>query len=225
MVRGRRGETDKNDGKELKEVFDSIAGDFSETRSSPWSEVSDFIGGLEGGDLALDLGCGNGRHLELLAPKFERAVGVDFSRSMLVEAVKRVSSKPNAELVQGDLTCLPFRDSIADSAVYIAALHHLPTRERRLGSLEDLNRVLKKGGRALISVWAIEHTYFDGERDVIRRNGYDIYVPWGSGDEEYERYYHIFNRDNLVSLLEESPLEVEGVELSSGNYYARVMRG
>ncbi|MDY7081057.1 MAG: SAM-dependent methyltransferase, partial [Halobacteria archaeon] len=63
--------------------------------------------------------------------------------------------------------------------------------------------------------------------DEIRANEHDVYIPWKSGgggaNEEYDRYYHIYDCDGFESLLSESSLEVENVELSHGNYYAYVI--
>ena len=38
----------------------------------------------------------------------------------------------------------------------IAVLHHISTLERRLAMLAELARVLRCGGRALVTVWASE---------------------------------------------------------------------
>jgi ubiquinone/menaquinone biosynthesis C-methylase UbiE len=196
----------------LRETFDTIADSFDETRREPWEDVRDFVEEREGA-VALDLGCGNGRHLDLLRERFDTVVGMDFSLSML-----RLC---DGAAVRGDLTRLPFADSCADCALCIAALHHLPSREQRLTALDEIARVLRDSGDALVSVWAIEHPKFDTERDEIRASGGDVYVPWKRGDEERDRYYHIHERDEFEALVAESPLEGNVWE-SNGNYYARL---
>jgi len=206
---------DKSDEKHrLRETFDSIASSFDETRQEPWEDVREFVEGQEGG-LALDLGCGNGRHLGLLRERFTVAVGLDFSLSMLELC--------SGATVRGDLTCLPFGDSCADAVLCIAAVHHLPSREERLEALEEMARVLRPEGEALVSVWAIEHPKFDGERDEIRASDGDVYVPWKRGDEERDRYYHIHERDEFEALVANSVLKGDVWE-SDGNYYAHLRR-
>jgi len=199
----------------LRETFDAIASSFDETRDEPWDDVREFVEGREGA-VALDLGCGNGRHLDLLRERFNTAVGMDFSLSMLQLC--------DGAVVRGDLTRLPFADSCANCVLCVAALHHLPSHEERLDALEEIARVLRDDGDALVSVWAIEHPKFDGERDEIRASGGDIHVPWKRGDEERERYYHIYERDEFESLVADSSLEGSVWE-SDGNYYARLRRG
>lgn len=205
--------TDTDNEKErLRETFDAIASSFDETRAEPWEDVAEFIEG-RGGTTALDLGCGNGRHLAPLRERFDEAVGLDFSRSMLELC--------DAPVVRGDLSALPFADSSADCVLCVAALHHLPSRDGRLSALDEIARVLRDDAEALVSVWAIEHPKFDGVRDEIRAAGGDFYVPWKRGDEERDRYYHIYDRDGFESLVTDSALDGTVWE-SDGNYYARL---
>ena len=206
-MKGNEGEKHR-----LRETFDAIADSFDETRREPWDDVRDFVEEREG-TVALDLGCGNGRHLDLLRDRFDTVVGMDFSLSML-----RLC---DGAVVRGDLTRLPFADLCADCVLCIAALHHLPSHEGRLNALDEIARVLRPEGDALVSVWAIEHPKFDGERDEIRASGGDVYVPWKRGDEERDRYYHIHERDEFEALVAESSLEGDVWE-SDGNYYARL---
>ncbi len=199
----------------LRETFDAIASSFDETRKEPWDDVRDFVEEREGG-LAFDLGCGNGRHLELLCESFGTAVGMDFSRSMLELC--------SGEVVRGELARLPFGDDCADAVLCIAAVHHLPSRSGRLAVLNEIARVLRPEGDGLVSVWAIEHPNFDGEREEIRASDGDVYVPWKRGERERERYYHIHERDEFEALVGDSMLKGEVWE-SAGNYYARLCRG
>lgn len=198
----------------LRETFDAIASSFDETRREPWEDVREFVEEQEG-CLALDLGCGNGRHLRVLRERFDAVVGIDFSRSMLELC--------DGAVVRGDLCALPFRDSCADTVLCIAALHHLPSRPERIAALDEIGRVLRDDGDALVSVWAIEHPKFDGERDEIRASDGDVYVPWKRGDEERDRYYHIHERDGFEALVTDSSLEGRVWE-SDGNYYACLRR-
>ncbi|MGM0606747.1 MAG: class I SAM-dependent methyltransferase, partial [Halobacteriota archaeon] len=65
----------------VRETYDRIADHFATTREYPWPEVETFVDetldSVDGADgsspLAIDLGCGNGRHTQLLA---ERGVEV-----------------------------------------------------------------------------------------------------------------------------------------------------
>lgn len=198
-------------------TYDRIAGHFSATREYPWPEVEEFLADRRG-RLALDVGCGNGRHAELLAARADRIVGVDLSRGLLAEARDRAAERGFAvDLVHGDAGRLPVRDGTVDLAVYVATLHHLRPRQRRVASLDELARVLAPDGRALVSAWSTTHDRFDADE------GFDTQVDWTlPGGELVPRYYHIYAPDEFDADLADSELAVERSFLASGNCYAVV---
>jgi ubiquinone/menaquinone biosynthesis C-methylase UbiE len=96
---------------------------------------------------ALDLGCGTGRHALWLAAAGATVTGVDFSEGMLAQARR----KPGAEAIRfvvHDLHLpLPFAAEF-DLVVSGLVLEHL----RELGGFfAEAHRVLKPGGRAVVS--------------------------------------------------------------------------
>ena len=48
------------------------------------------------------------------------------------------------------------QDESADAAMSIAVLHHLSSVSRRMALLLEMVRLLKPGGRGLVTVWASE---------------------------------------------------------------------
>jgi ubiquinone/menaquinone biosynthesis C-methylase UbiE len=204
------------------ETYDRIAAHFSATREYAWPEVETFLDGRTG-RRALDLGCGNGRHAELLAARVETVVGFDLSRGLLREARGRATERGfDAGLVQGDAAALPFRPDRFDLAVYVATLHHLRPRSGRLGSLDELARVLAPGGRALVSAWATVHDRFAAEHGDAEE-GFDTHVDWTlPGGERVPRFYHIYAPAEFRADLDASALSVAETFVSSGNCYAVV---
>ncbi|KAI9558419.1 hypothetical protein GHT06_015201 [Daphnia sinensis] len=130
-------------------VYDEIATHFSETRHSPWPNVKAFIESFPAGSLLLDIGCGNGKYLMCSQSLF--SIGTDRSKQLL-----NVCRKRGYQVVNADCRASPFRDDVADAAICIAVIHHLATEDRRLQTLQDISRILRKGGRALVYVWAKE---------------------------------------------------------------------
>lgn len=49
----------------VHKVYDDIANHFSETRHSPWPKVEQFVSNFLAGDTLIDIGCGNGKYLQL----------------------------------------------------------------------------------------------------------------------------------------------------------------
>ncbi|MEF8782018.1 MAG: class I SAM-dependent methyltransferase [Haloarculaceae archaeon] len=216
---GPEGADDHRSPTRIREVYNDIAAHFSKTRAHPWPEVEAFLDDSQPGGVGLDVGCGNGRHLEVLAGLTEQAVGVDLSRGILREAHARLEN--DAALVQGDAAALPIGSGRVDIALYVAAIHHLPDREARRGSLNELARILAPDGCALVSAWSTAHDSFDAPVDADE--GFDTTVDWTLPDgETVPRFYHIYAPTEFDADLAASALTVEETTISSGNCYARV---
>ncbi|KAJ6791788.1 alkylated DNA repair protein alkB-like protein 8 [Iris pallida] len=130
-------------------VYDAIAPHFSATRFAKWPKVADFLNSLHSGSFVLDAGCGNGKYLGFNADCFY--VGCDISPPLVDICAGR-----GHEVMVADAVNLPYRSNFCDSAISIAVLHHLSTGSRRRKAIEELVRVVRKGGLVLITVWAVE---------------------------------------------------------------------
>ena len=201
----------------VRRTYERIADHFSTTREHPWPEVEAFCEGRSAGT-ALDVGCGNGRHLELLVGRADRPVGVDASRAVLAVARERV---PEASLIEADASTLPLADCVVDLGLYVATLHHLPTRSLRRRSLEELARVLDDGAECLVSAWSTAHDRFDASADDLL--GFDAELDWTlPGGETVPRFYHIYAPAEFDADLRAAGLNIVNSRVSSGNCYAVV---
>ncbi|KAF7816932.1 tRNA (carboxymethyluridine(34)-5-O)-methyltransferase [Senna tora] len=135
--------------KYVHHVYDAIAPHFSSTRFAKWPKVASFLSSLPSGSLVLDAGCGNGKYLGLNPDCF--FIGCDISPSLIKICLDR-----GHEVLVADAVNLPYRTDFGDAAISIAVLHHLSTENRRRKAIEELVRVVKKGGLVLITVWAVE---------------------------------------------------------------------
>lgn len=203
----------------VRATYERIGEHFARTRANAWPEVEAF---LEGADAprALDVGCGNGRHAALLGAVADEVIALDASRALLGVAGERLAGT-DATLLQGDAGRLPLADGSVDLAVYVATLHHLPTREARLASLDELARVLEPGGRALVTAWSSTHERFGADPDA--ETGMDTTVAWTlPGGETVDRFYHIYAPVEFERDLAASALDLADSYVSSGNCYAEV---
>jgi len=100
------------------------------------------------GDL-LDIGCGQGRILKLLATRAHRVIGVDVDSDArrLARAELLLAGSPNCSLRQGDMYSLPFDDNEFDTIILDDVL---PGAERPTAAIEEALRLLKAGGRVLL---------------------------------------------------------------------------
>lgn len=100
------------------------------------------------GDL-LDVGCGRGRMLKLLASRARRAVGVDIDATarQLARAELMLAGLPNCSLRQGDVHRLPFADAEFDTVILDDLLLGSADPVRALG---EAGRLLRPGGRVIV---------------------------------------------------------------------------
>ncbi len=102
----------------------------------------------------LDVGCGTGAllaALSLAAPSLEMT-GVDPSPEML--GIAREKLGPSAHLAEGRAESLPFADEAFHVVVSTNALHYV--RQPRQ-ALSEMARVLKPGGRLVITDWCDDY--------------------------------------------------------------------
>ena len=173
-------------------VYDIIAKDFSQTRIFTWKWTDDFMKNIPKGSTILDIGCGNGRNLgynDMIM------YGIDIS----IEQLKNFSQKTIREfpnLIQSNMISIPFRNNIFDYILVIASFHHLNTLEERIYCLSEMNRVLRPGGKILLSVWSINQP--KKTKRTFSHYG-DTIVYW----KNIPRYYYIFELGEIKELLQE----------------------
>ena len=102
-----------------------------------------------GGLQILDIGCGTGAMLDNLAP-YGAVVGADFSPEALQFCTAR---GVHASLSRADVRRLPFADSVFDVVTAMDIIEHIDDDK---AAASEIFRVLKPGGRLLVSVPAFQ---------------------------------------------------------------------
>ena len=121
--------------------------------------------------LALDLGCGPGFLMHALRERHPqlRIVGCDLSYGLCSKAQAR---NPGTPIIEGDAEVLPFHDHQFDVVFMTEVLEHLLAPRQ---ALHEIRRVLKPGGRLVLSVpnrdwlkydrYIVRHTPFQPVED------------------------------------------------------------
>jgi SAM-dependent methyltransferase len=129
---------------------DSVAGDM-ERHYSPgrtWEALArTALPLLEPGDV-LDIASGDGVLAELLAPHSHRYVCVDTSARVVAAAAERLRRFTNVQVREGDMHALPFAEASFDLVVL---MHALTYAAKPAQAVAEAVRVLKRGGRLLLS--------------------------------------------------------------------------
>jgi ubiquinone/menaquinone biosynthesis C-methylase UbiE len=148
--------------------FDQIAVHFDRFAELVGAQLDAYLDSVvpeEGGERAVDLGCGTGRHAALLAPHYRQVLGVDISEPMLELAMAR-RGLANVDYRQRDLRQVRAdRDGTFDLVVSAYALHHLADLDQALRSIREL---AAPGGRVVLidnvaATPAVPRRWFIGE--------------------------------------------------------------
>jgi len=120
---------------------------------------------LRKGDLILDAGCGEGRHVFECIRHECAVLGMDLSRQSLLKAsfflghmAVRKEAKGKVLLLQGDALRFPFPDGTFDKIICAEVIEHVVDHRK---GIAELARILRRGGIIAISVPTLftEHLY------------------------------------------------------------------
>ena len=128
----------------IADRYDLITGLLSFGLDSRWKERLVGLAGVQPGMRALDLACGTGDIAFAASRRGATVVGLDVTHRMLVLATRKRG--PAASFVAGDMMALPFPDDAFDIVTTGYGLRNVPDLG---GSLAEIHRVLKPGGRLL----------------------------------------------------------------------------
>jgi len=94
----------------------------------------------------LDVGCGPGIHIKEYQKRGAKCTGIDFSKEMVKLAKKRC---PKSQFNIGNINKLNFKNNSFDIVTSSLVLDHLKNLSK---PLEEIHRILKKGGLFIFSV-------------------------------------------------------------------------
>ena len=118
-----------------RQDYNAIAESFSSTRRFVWQGLEPLYNYALPREKVLDLGCGNGRLLQIFKEIDIDYTGVD-SAEKLIEIAKKLY--PNAKFQVVDALHLPFPTNHFDKIYSIAVLHHIPSNQLRLEFLDGV---------------------------------------------------------------------------------------
>lgn len=222
-----------------EETWDKIAKSFDITRKKPWKQCIDFIENFSKNDCIADIGCGNGRHLIPSAYHYKKVIGLDLSRELLKIVNKKILKEKikNTTLLHSNVLNIPIKSNTIDSILYIATLHNIKGRDKRIQSLKEINRLLKSNGKALLSVWSREQEkfrkqFFKKWFTQFGENEFgDINIYWRQHGLNIPRFYHLYSKRELKNDIKKAGLKIikiEGVKYYSkkfnDNYFSLVQK-
>jgi SAM-dependent methyltransferase len=119
----------------------------SEDQQTPTYEAALERVGLEPGQSVLDIGCGVGSFLRLVADRGGHAFGLDASEALIELARDRL---PEADLRVGEMEAIPYDD---DSFDVVTGFNSFFFANDVIAAVREAGRVAKLGAPVVIQVW------------------------------------------------------------------------
>ena len=181
-----------------QELWNKIAPEWNKYKEKPSENAVLFLKNSQGN--VLDLGSGSGRHLSKI--KDGKMYLLDFSEKMLNLAREKAKKmKIPAEFIHAELEKIEKSDEFFDYAICISALHCIRGKTKRKKVIEELYRVLKKGGEALIGVWNINSKRLKRKKS----KGKEHLIGW---TDKGKRYYYLFDEKEIHDLFKSIGFEI-----------------
>jgi len=187
-------------------VYDLIADRWNEKHYKTRSWVRFFRHFIAKKGVLLDAGCGNAINSIYLAPIAKKIYAVDLSKRMVSLAksnVKKEKLSKRIAVTHADVLNLPFKNSFFDYAAYFAVLHHFLNKKDWERAFGEMNRVLKKGGLAFITVKNIDYSNRGSKGKVVSLNFSD------NTSQNSARVYYLIEKKQIVSLVEKCGFKVK----------------
>lgn len=164
---------------------------------------------LAPGQKILDAGCGRGFYLRALwelEPRL-KIYGVDLNPQYLAVAQKTIGDAA-VKLMTGDLTCLPFADNFFDRIIASEILEHIANDQR---ALEELYRVLKPGGKLILTVPNQNYPFAWDPINWILEKTFKRHIPaniwWLAGI--WADHVRLYSLDNLKTKVVETGFKIK----------------
>jgi SAM-dependent methyltransferase len=148
------------------------------------------------GKAVLDIGCGTGRFSRVFSGFGARVVGIDLSRTMLLQAKGQGSA---GAYLEGSALRLPFKDNAFDLAVSVNVFNHLSSYEQAVDEMCRVSRKVILGlpnrhsllllayPYKVLRGWGVEDSGFARERYKTHPFPYSRYFSFGETKRILER--------------------------------------
>jgi ubiquinone/menaquinone biosynthesis C-methylase UbiE len=183
---------------EIESSYDSVAEPyaeeyFAELEKKPFDRglLDGFAETMHSRGAVCEIGCGPGQVARYLHDRGVKMHGIDLSQEMVAQA-RRLN--PDISFDKGDMRALDLPDVSLAGIVSFYAIIHLK-REDVVPALKEMRRVLKQGGKLMLS-------FHGGEGEIHRDEWYDKPV---SVDVT------LFEKKEMAGYLAEAGFEVERI--------------
>lgn len=191
--------------KQVRDFYDRNCREFSLSRGVWWPELDFIRKYLKKKGRILDFGCGNGRLRDFLQKEgFEGSyAGADISQGLIELAGQKYPRKEFVVLEKDGK--LPFEKEAFDLIISVAVFHHL-SPEMAEKSLTELKRVLKPGGRLILTAWHLwkgRYLKFWRGEFFLQKRLFSGEIPFGK-DKQQKRWCYWWTLGGLERILKKN---------------------
>lgn len=213
---------------QIRQLWTDQAKQHGQSAKASWTdlpviemEVRELLNWLSDGDSVLDAGCANGyTSVQLASQKRLRVHGIDYIPDMIHQAKSRLEAMRDVLLGdvtfdEGDVTDLsPLKDQY-DKVVVVRVIINLGTWDRQAAGIRECLRVLKPGGRLLLSEATVQGW---NRLNVFRRE-------WGLPDIPMPSFNTYLDEDRVAECIAPDAKLIDVVNFASTYYVAtRVLK-
>jgi len=158
--------------------------------------------------IALDLGCGEGRHTVYLNDAGFKTIGLELQANALDRAKGR--EKKSLLYIRADLFVHPFKEAQFDLLVDYGVFHHIRRRDTGL-YIKLITSLLRPGGYLLLSCFSRNFRHEGGKR-------------YPRGYVYHKNHYDRFSSKPEIKAIFGKEFEIYEIESDSGGFLNSVMR-
>jgi ubiquinone/menaquinone biosynthesis C-methylase UbiE len=117
-----------------------------------WFEVEEkyLLENIDEHDFVLDLGCGNGKNIQIISKKTQHITGIDNDEIAVRGAKETFKDTSAIEIVLGDASSLPFPDATFDVVTNIHLIGNVGDAKDKI--FFEASRALKHSGIMILSI-------------------------------------------------------------------------
>ena len=172
----------------------------------------------------MELGCGEGRGIDIILKKSKSFTAID----KISELTDKLSEKyPDDTFISSSFP--PFKninDNSFDTLISFQVIEHIKNDKL---FIEEIYRILKPGGKALISTpnikmtltrnpWHIRENTSEELKELVSRNFDKIIIRGISGNDKVKKYY----KENKKSVMKFKRLDILNLEKYLPNFLYRI---
>jgi ubiquinone/menaquinone biosynthesis C-methylase UbiE len=100
----------------------------------------------------VDVGCGNGRNIEIILQKTKNITGIDTDERIVRETQDRFKDLGSVKILEGDASHIPLESNLFDVVTLLVVLMNLDQGKQSF--FNEAARILKNGGILIVSTYS-----------------------------------------------------------------------